>query len=142
MRFTFLVLLLFPILLFGQDYYIIKNSKKTQSIFNLDDDNSLMSILLRNKWVFGPSGDIYNDELNNPEGISTGHYTLTFEGSPWQGIFQGQQIEYFTDFQHFETFDSWVNNYVQRDFDIMGIGPNWIPDILVQKSSPEFEAAW
>ena len=142
MRFTFLALLLFPILLFGQDYYLIKNSKKTQSIFNLEDNNSLMSILQRNKWIFGPSGAIYNDELNNPEGFSTGHYTLTFEGSPWQGIFQGQQIEYYTDFQHFESFDSWVNDYVQRDFDASGVGPNWIPDILVQKSSPEFEAAW
>jgi len=65
-----------------------------------------------------------------------------FQGSPIDGMYQGQNKVYMTDFMNFKTFKDWTDNYMKTDYDANNIGAQWQPDIKFKMTDPFFEKSW
>ncbi|NBU92022.1 MAG: hypothetical protein EBS17_04180 [Flavobacteriia bacterium] len=65
-----------------------------------------------------------------------------FEGTPLDGMYQGQGKVYMTDYMNYKTFKDWTDNYIKTDYDANNIGAQWQPDIKTKMADPSFEKSW
>jgi len=120
----------------SQNYYYINNNAESQPIFNFTDKNSLIHILLENKWVMGPSGAVYSENANYE-----GCFTFEIKGDEWTGWFQGQLVPYMVTASD-SKYEDWVDSISKMDFDAAGVGVGWFPDVMIDAANPDFKMAW
>lgn len=77
----------------------------------------------------------YKSEINKRIGINQ-------NGSTWFGEFQGSSTyEYKTNIS-LTTFNDWVDDIRNQDYDVNSVGAQWSPGINIDLLDPKFEKAW
>jgi len=103
-----------------------------------EEDGYLFKYRLDNKGIsniyFDVNSPHYKAQINKRIGIY-------MDGEPWTGDYQGGSTTWRTN-PKFKTFNAWVNDLLNNDYDALGVGPQWTSSLNTLKANPAFEKAW